>query len=286
MSHTPNEGRMAFTADAAPRGNRRCRFGFTLIELLVVVAIVALLISILLSTVARAREAGRRAVCGAHLHATVIALEAYSHDNRRQPPLSVIDSLQADDDARFGAGKYEYWFERNFLIWHAQRHSTDAPPEWQWPRAWGAWCNFGLLYCTRQISDIRVLYCPSQRDERFRYDTAYNPWPPTFERAMEPNGRVVNHTKSSFARRAEMTHVAWDRIPLRRFVLSDVLWDMNTDPAIIRRTHRHGVNVSFRDGHIRFVQGEKLLHWADTVETWEQLQAGVRDLYQWLDGRQ
>ncbi len=59
---------------------RRLGGGFTLIELLVVVAIIALLISILLPSLNKAKENGRRAVCMANLHHLGLAFENYFND--------------------------------------------------------------------------------------------------------------------------------------------------------------------------------------------------------------
>ncbi len=53
------------------------RRGFTLIELLVVVAVIALLISIMLPSLGRAREQSRRTKCAAHLHAIGQGLATY-----------------------------------------------------------------------------------------------------------------------------------------------------------------------------------------------------------------
>ncbi|MBN1345254.1 MAG: type II secretion system protein [Phycisphaerae bacterium] len=54
---------------------------FTLIELLVVVAIIAMLISILLPSLSKARENGRRAVCLSNLHHLGLAFASYFNDN-------------------------------------------------------------------------------------------------------------------------------------------------------------------------------------------------------------
>lgn len=67
------------------RGIRDFR-GFTLVELLVVVAIVSMLIALLMPAIARAREQGRRAYCGASLKQWMPALETYATDNREAYP--------------------------------------------------------------------------------------------------------------------------------------------------------------------------------------------------------
>lgn len=73
--------------DCQPRVNLRPRHGFTLIELLVVISIIALLIGILLPSLASARELARAISCASQMRQLAMAAEIYAdHSDGRYPP--------------------------------------------------------------------------------------------------------------------------------------------------------------------------------------------------------
>lgn len=59
---------------------------FTIIELLVVIAIIALLASLLLPALARAKESGRAVVCASNVRQLAIGVATYAQDNRSLLP--------------------------------------------------------------------------------------------------------------------------------------------------------------------------------------------------------
>ncbi len=67
------------------------RKGFTLIELLVVVAIIALLISILLPSLARASELAKRSVCASNLRQMFTSMYQFANDNSGMFPQAPFD---------------------------------------------------------------------------------------------------------------------------------------------------------------------------------------------------
>ena len=72
-------------------GSGQSRIGFTLIELLVVIAIIAILSGLLLPTLARAKEQGRRTHCTSNLRQIGLGIEMYRQDHNERPPLYLVN---------------------------------------------------------------------------------------------------------------------------------------------------------------------------------------------------
>jgi prepilin-type N-terminal cleavage/methylation domain-containing protein/prepilin-type processing-associated H-X9-DG protein len=118
--------------------------GFTLIELLVVVAIIALLISILLPALGRAREQGKASVCKSNLHQLSLATRYYTQDNSDRLPY-ILGTPNNPQGTPTNAPFYQYHQIFNF-----------------WP----------------YLKDLKIFICPSARDENSVkiYEAINNPW--------------------------------------------------------------------------------------------------------------
>jgi prepilin-type N-terminal cleavage/methylation domain-containing protein len=76
------------------------RLGFTLIELLVVIAIIAILASLLLPSLARAKQAGQATSCLSNLHQWALEWQMYTSDNKDSFPTGLNPDGTVDQNAR------------------------------------------------------------------------------------------------------------------------------------------------------------------------------------------
>src|SRR5580765_8199046 len=85
-SAPPLPNRSGLSSSSPPRAAVTARVGFTLVELLVVIGIIAVLVSILLPTLGRAREAALKTNCTSNLRQVHNALQLYANANRGYLP--------------------------------------------------------------------------------------------------------------------------------------------------------------------------------------------------------
>jgi prepilin-type N-terminal cleavage/methylation domain-containing protein/prepilin-type processing-associated H-X9-DG protein len=148
---------------------RRASCAFTLIELLVVLAIIALLISILAPAMGRARENGRRAVCGNNLRQVGTMFFAYSDMNDGWFPAK----------PKFGDPSADVK-----TLATVQPDSTRNPTG---PDGWGMQFagiirdiverdyTRGLAEAPKYIADPKVLVCPSDTTGNIYAAPSYPP---------------------------------------------------------------------------------------------------------------
>ena len=142
------------------------RHGFTLIELLVVIGIIAVLISILLPTLSRARESAKRTQCLSNLRQIVIYLNMYANANKQQVPLGF--SQRQGDSTKAKQLNYHITIK------------TTAP--FAHPGTGIRYVGLGLLFPAGIVKEAsgKVFYCPSfDGDINHSYNALSNPWLPT-----------------------------------------------------------------------------------------------------------
>ena len=244
------------------------RKGFTLIELLVVIAIIAVLMAILMPTLNRAREQGRRAACMGNLRQLTLAWQMYADENDGK----IVNGEGGYDRGQPGSSNYE-------KAWVGQCWSDDYTSGGQLAEASQlAAIKEGALWPLTR--DAKVYSCPTgSKGELVTYA------------AMDSvNGRVSdrgNVSSGNAGRRVGRT-VLWLKrtsdivvpgAPYRLVYIDEgwvtpdsfaVHYDEATwwdDPPV---RHGDGTTVSMADGHVEYWKWKG----TDTIKSGKERQRG------------
>jgi prepilin-type N-terminal cleavage/methylation domain-containing protein/prepilin-type processing-associated H-X9-DG protein len=192
--------------------------GFTLVELLVVVGIIAVLIGILLPSLAKARESARRTACLSNLRQIHQTFVIYANENKERVPLG---------------------YRRGFKQFNSMVYSTTS----------GKFCLFGILYLAKAMPEPQVFFCPSNSDPQSTFMSETNPWPPG------PDGDPSKNCFAGYGCRPEVELPdEFHLIPgvyvpkLSQFKSKAIFADLVATASRVDSRHVKGVNVLYGDG--------------------------------------
>ncbi|QNN22194.1 prepilin-type N-terminal cleavage/methylation domain-containing protein [Planctomycetales bacterium ZRK34] len=203
------------------------RLGFTLIELLVVVAIIALLIAILLPSLSKAREQGKRIVCASNLRQTMIAHIGWAGDHHGQ----FVTSQPIDPTA--GSGIFAVWMR-----------TIPKLPEI------GKFRAHGVLADQERI-DPKMMYCPSWTYPYIQYNESYGNGGGWFAPDELPASQ--QWIQSSYHYRATFDAPDWRPAELTDRGSEAIMADaFSHNLRGVDFHHLEGYNVAYLDGHAGF----------------------------------
>jgi prepilin-type N-terminal cleavage/methylation domain-containing protein len=271
----------------------RSRSGFTLVELLVVIAIIAVLISILLPTITRAREAANRAKCLSNLRTIGQLMTMYAGLYRDQIPIG----YSGGDN---GGGTES----TNYFLTRAANIASADPDVLSQNGIRIRYVGLGLLLKANLIKEGsgEVFYCPSFVERDFQYNIPSNPWPPTkFQGAVASSygcRASTNNPKPNVAGNFAADRVYWgtggtagtpfyplkidpngtglapapagqpkakgDMFKLSKLKSKAICGDLNHSNDRVDRCHKKGVNVLYANGAAQWVDRSAIAKQIDT----------------------
>ena len=217
--------------------------GFTLIELLVVISIIALLLSILMPSLGKARSSAMRIKCAAQLRQIGVACQVYAAANNELLPPFYDWSVRRNPPRMTHFGTYVY--NQSYYLIVSKPYGA-------------ALANSGYL------PNCDILYCPS--DKRFKGRKPGELFYDSSRPSYHPNEMSYTHLYVTDDYLGKTNYRKFYRYKLTAPGKSVVAVDTghwgepwDNDPVWGYNAHEKGINLLKIDGSVPFAKGNELI---------------------------
>jgi len=221
--------------------------GFTLIELLVVVSIIALLVSMLLPALGKARDQAKSVVCQARLSQLNLMMQYYfDHSNGIYPP-----SLSTEGK---GAGlRYVTWIERIVTVGKIENPAFFRCPS----DRNSAWTKFDSLfnYYAASSYGLNFAFLSFGREDMGWNSNLYASGMPKIR---------ISHVKDPYQTIMVADSGRDDGVLSSTYVVSPLVGGN----LPVANRHRGKVNVLWCDGHVAPITRDRIVDHYDGEQNW------------------
>lgn len=226
---------------------------FTLIELLVVIAIIAILMAILMPTLNRAREQGKRISCMSNLKQLMLGWDMYATDNGEKIVFA-ITNIGAETDPTFGGSNTKR--QKAWVYYMGANASEDQQRQG---------LRDGGLY--EYVKEEKLFKCPTGiRGELITF---------SITDAMNGHrGHMAMPDRHPIMKRSDIKAPALRMVFLDEGMLSSSSWTLWYDQPRwwdqVKKRHGVGTNIGMADSHVEYFKfNDPRTRWMAEHENWQ-----------------